>query len=390
MPWHETEPMKERQRFIAQYLSKVYSVSELCARFGISRKTAYKWIARYAEAGFDGLQEHSRAPHSCPHRTPAEIVTIIRTARQQHPTWGPRKLRPWLDRHYPDLATQLPASSTIGDILQREGLIHSKPRRRRWPHPNPKWGEITSPNQVWSADFKGEFNTCDGCACYPLTIEDVYSRYLFACVALGSVARVGVQPIFERLFREYGLPSAIRTDNGPPFASTAICGLTKLNVWWIKLGIRHQRIEPGHPQQNGRHERMHRTLKAETTRPPAADQVEQQLRFDAFGAEYNRERPHEALGGQTPASLYVPSARPYPSSVPEPQYAGHMQVRQVSNAGCFRFWHRQIFISDALIKEQIGLEESDDGIWSVYFYDVLLARLDERSYKLHPGAPKNR
>jgi hypothetical protein len=177
---------------------------------------------------------------------------------------------------------------------------------------------------------------------------------------------VGVQPIFEQLFRTYGLPKTIRTDNGPPFASTAICGLTKLNVWWIKLGIRHQRIEPGHPQQDRRHERMHRTLKAETT------------------------RPHEALSGETPASLYIPSARPYPRQLPQPQYAGYMQVRQVSNAGCFRFWHRQIFISDALIKEHIGLEETDDGIWSVYFYDVLLARLDERTYKLHLGAPKNR
>jgi putative transposase len=390
MPWHETEPMKERHQFIAQYLSGLYSVSELAARFGISRKTAYKWIERYGQDGLDGLHDHSRAPLSCPHRTPDIVLDAIRTAREQHPTWGPRKLRPWLERHYPTLASQLPAPSTIGDMLQREGLIVSKQRRRRWPHPNPDCPAPLAPNQIWSADFKGEFCTGDAQACYPLTIEDGYSRFLLACTALPSVARVGAQPIFERLFVQHGLPEAIRTDNGPPFASTAICGLTRLNVWWLKLGIRHQRIEPGHPQQNGRHERMHRTLKAETTRPPAANHAAQQARFDRFLLEYNTERPHEALGNQTPASMYCHSPRAYPAQMPEPAYQGHMQMRQVSNAGCFRFHTRQIFISDALIKEQIALEESDNGIWSVWFYDVLLARLDERDYKLYPGAPKNR
>jgi transposase InsO family protein len=381
--------MTERHQFIAQYDSGLYSLSELAARFGISRKTAYKWLARYQEHGREGLLEHSRAPHSCPHRTPEHIVDAIRAARELHPSWGPRKLRPWLERHHPELASQLPAPSTIGDILQREGLLTPKPHRRRWPHPNPACPPPQSPNAVWSADFKGQFCTADGQACYPLTIEDGYSRFLFACQALPSVARVGVQPIFERVFEQYGLPDAIRTDNGPPFASTAICGLTRLNVWWLKLGIRHQRIEPGHPQQNGRHERMHRTLRAATLRPPADDHAAQQGRFDHFLNEYNTERPHEALGNQTPASVYRPSLRPYPARMPEPSYAGHFQVRQVSNAGCFRFHTRQIFISDALIKEHIGLEESADGIWSVWFYDVLLARLDERDYKLYPGAPKN-
>ena len=390
MPWHETEPMKERHQFIAQYDSGLYSLSELAARFGISRKTAYKWLARYHKQGLEGLLDHSRAPLSCPHRTPENVVDAIRAAREQHPSWGPRKLRPWLERHYPDLASLLPAPSTIGDILQREGLLLSKPRRRRWPHPNPACPAPLAPNQVWSADFKGDFCTLDGQVCYPLTIEDGYSRFLFACQVLPSVARVGVQPIFERVFEHYGLPEAIRTDNGPPFASTAICGLTRLNVWWLKLGIRHQRIEPGHPQQNGRHERMHRTLKAETLRPPAANPEGQQGCFDTFLLEYNTERPHEALGNRTPASVYCPSVRPYPAQLPEPSYSGHLQVRQVSNAGCFRFHTRQVFISDALIKEYIGLEETDDGIWSIWFYDVLLARLDERDYKLYPGAPKNR
>ena len=390
MPWHETEPMKERHQFIAQYDSGLYCLSELAARFGISRKTAYKWLARYHKQGLEGLLDHSRAPLSCPHRTPENVVDAIRAAREQHPSWGPRKLRPWLERHYPDLASLLPAPSTIGDILQREGLLLSKSRRRRWPHPNPACPAPLAPNQVWSADFKGDFCTLDGQVCYPLTIEDGYSRFLFACQVLPSVARVGVQPIFERVFEQYGLPEAIRTDNGPPFASTAICGLTRLNVWWLKLGIRHQRIEPGHPQQNGRHERMHRTLKAETLRPPAANPEGQQGCFDTFLLEYNTERPHEALGNRTPASVYCPSVRPYPAQLPEPSYSGHLQMRQVSNAGCFRFHTRQVFISDALIKEYIGLEETDDGIWSIWFYDVLLARLDERDYKLYPGAPKNR
>jgi transposase InsO family protein len=382
--------MKERQQFIIDYQSGLYSLSELCARFGISRKTGYKWLARFEQAGLAGLSDHSRAPHSSPYRTGQDIVALIRTAREQHPHWGPRKLQPWIARHHPELAAQLPAISTIGDILKREGLVCSAPRRRRWPHPNPELRAPSAANLIWSTDFKGQFRLGNGQECYPLTIEDGYSRFLLACVGLPSIERLGVQRVFEHVFRRYGLPEAIRSDNGTPFASTAICGLTKLNVWWIKLGIRHQRIEPGHPQQNGRHERMHRTLKAETTHPPAPEQHAQQTRFDSFLSEYNTERPHEALGGRTPASLYTPSVRPYPARLEAPEYAGHMQVRQVSNAGCFRFNARQIFISDALIKEQIGLEETDDGIWSIYFYNVLLARLDERNYKLYAGAPKER
>ena len=390
MPWQETEPMKERQQFIIDYHSGLYSVTELAARFGISRKTAYKWLARFEQAGLEGLAERSRAPHSSPRCTQQDIVAVIRAARERHPHWGPRKLYSWIAHHYPDLVEHLPAVSTIGDILKREGLVHPSPRRRRWPHPTPDLRAPSAPNQLWSADFKGQFRLANGQQCYPLTIEDSYSRFLLACVALPSIAREGVQPIFEQCFRRYGLPEAIRTDNGTPFASTAICGLSRLNVWWIKLGIRHQRITPGHPQQNGRHERMHRTLKAETTHPPAPEQDAQQTRFDSFQSEYNTERPHEALDGRTPASLYTPSERPYPARLAEPKYAGHLQVRQVSNAGCIRFNSRQIFISDALIKEQLGLEETGDGIWTIYFYDVELARLDERNYKLYAGAPKER
>ena len=226
-----------------------------------------------------------------------------------------------------------------------------------------------APNQTWCADFKGQFPTQDGMDCYPLTVTDAHSRYLLCCHALPSVRQEGAFPIFERLFAEFGLPEAIRTDNGNPFATQAICGLSKLSVWWIKLGIAHQRIEPGQPQQNGRHERMHKTLKRETARPPEKDHAAQQARFDAWRDEFNQERPHQALGQKTPASLYASSPRPLPSRLPEPDYPGHFQVRQVSKSSMFRFHHRQVFLSEALIEEHIGLEEIDEGLWSLYFYN---------------------
>jgi hypothetical protein len=243
---------------------------------------------------------------------------------------------------------------------------------------------VDSVNQLWTADFKGQFRTRDGVYCYPLTVADQHSRYLLACQALPSTRNVGVQPVFEKLFREHGLPDAIRTDNGVPFASTAIHGLSMLNVWWIQLGIRHERIQPGRPDQNGRHERMHRTLKARTTRPPAANIRAQQILFEEFMLEFNHVRPHEALNDETPASIWKPSARPFPEEIRPPEYPGHFMVRLVCNAGTFRFKCKQIFISQALKQQYIGLEEVDDGIWSIYFYDVLIGRLDENAWKIIP------
>jgi putative transposase len=381
MPWNETDPMTERVQFIAAYWSQMYSMTELCERFGIRRNTGYKWVRRYAKEGPVGLQEKSRAPHHCPQRISEEVEAVLLEAKRAHPTWGPRKILSYLTQGRPEL--ELPAPSTAGVLFRAAGLSQARPRRRRHRHPGAIPLQAEVPNAVWTADFKGQFRTGDGLYCYPLTVADAYSRFLLSCAARLSTKQVEARPSFERLFHEYGLPEAIRTDNGPPFATPAFCGLSKLSVWWIKLGIRHQHIAPGRPEQNGAHERMHRTLKAEATRPPERHQQAQQARFDRFCHEYNEERPHKALGYRRPASLYRPSLRPMPAKLPEPAYPGHYLVRRVSNAGTFRFQSRQLFISDTLLQEDIALEESGDGVWSIYFYDVLLARLDERDFKLY-------
>lgn len=381
MPWRETEPMHERLRFIEEFLSGLYTTSELCERFGVSRKTGYKWRDRFLAEGRAGLVDRSHAPHHCPHKLAPRIAEAIVGARTKHPHWGPRKLLDWLRPRRPEL--ELPVPSTAGELLRREGLSRPKRGRRRWRHPGPPSRALYAPNDLWTADFKGQFRTRDGEYCYPLTIADQASRYLLRCQALSSTRTAETRPVMERLFRELGLPRAIRTDNGVPFASTGIHGLCSLNVWWIRLGIAHQRIEPSHPEQNGVHERMHRTLKAQTTRPPASNRRAQQRSFDRFRAEYNDERPHEALGGRAPGTVWSPPSRAYPSRLQGPEYPGHFQRRFVSNAGTFRFQCRQLFISAALKQDWIGLEEIDDGIWAVYFYDVLLARFDERDRKLH-------
>jgi putative transposase len=380
MPWQKTTPMTERLNFIELYQTRLWSMTELCTRFGISRKTGYKWLGRYVQEGLSGLQEKPRVPRHCPHRIAPDIAAVLLEAKCLHPNWGPRKILPYLARHHPALA--LPAASSPGALFRKAGLSRPKQRRRRPHHPGAPAFHAGSPNEVWTADFKGQFRTGDGLYCYPLTLADAYSRYLLGCSARLSTQQVEAQPIFERLFQEYGLPGAIRTDNGAPFATPAFCGLSKLSVWWIKLGIRHQRIEPGRPEQNGSHERMHRTLKAEATRPPERNQAAQQVRFDRFCQEYNHERPHEALGQRTPAALYRPSPRRMPAKLTEHEYPGHYLVRRVSNAGTFRFKSRQLFLRDTLLQERIALEETGDGIWSIYFYDVLLARLDERDFKL--------
>ncbi len=382
MPWMETCRMTERMEFLMTLDRGLYSMAELCERFGVSRKTGYKWLSRWADEGIEGVRDRSRRPHSSPTRTAPELEELVVEMRKAHTDWGPRKLLRVLARRYPDLT--LPARSTVAAILKRRGLIEPRRRRRRSVHPGRPFSHVTAPNQLWTGDFKGQFRTRDGVYCYPLTIADQHSRFLLACDALTSTRNVGVRPVFERLFREHGLPDAIRTDNGVPFASTAIHGLSTLAVWWIQLAIRHQRIEPGQPQQNACHERMHRTLKRKTTLPPAANVRAQQRVFDEFREEFNHVRPHEALDDETPASVWRPSTRSYPNRIPEPEYPGHFIPRLVSNAGHFRLKSRQIFISNALKKQVVGLEEVDDGVWSIYYYDVLLARLDERDWRIVP------
>jgi transposase InsO family protein len=368
-------------RFVTDWERGHYTMRELCERYGISRKTGYKWVERFEVEGVAGLQERSRAPQHCPHRIEPRVARALIEARRQHPSWGPRKLLVWLADRRPELA--LPAASTAGDLLKRRGFVKRRRRRHPWKHPGAPGLVTEQPNDIWTADFKGRFRTGDGESCYPLTIADQHSRYLLACEALDSVKGTGVRPVFLRLFREVGLPRAIRTDNGVPFATTGIHGLSWLNVWWIRLGIAHQRIEPSHPEQNGAHERMHRTLKAETARPPAQTHRGQQRRFNRWRAEYNHDRPHEALGDRAPATAWRPSPRAYPSLIPKPQYPGHHLVRLVSNSGCFRWKARQIFVSQALEQQYIGLEEAADGIWSIHFYDVVLGKLDERNFRLY-------
>lgn len=383
MPWEETTRMKQRVRFIADLESCLYTMTELCERYEISRKTGYKWAQRYCAEGPQGLQDRSRAVKSCPHRTGERIAEALVSLREAHPTWGPRKLLAVLRRREP--GESWPSASTAGDILKRPGLVQPRRfRQKSWPHSGRPLTPAEAPNEVWTADFKGHFRTGDGELCYPLTVMDRYSRYLLGVESLDSVAESRAWPVFEQLFRQYGLPRVIRSDNGSPFASgSAVAGLSRLSVRWIKLGIRPERIEPGHPEQNGAHERMHRTLKAETARPPAPNAGAQQDLFERFRCVYNEQRPHEALSQQPPAELYRCSPRPYPSEIPEPEYPGHFETRYVHQGGKMRWKGEYLFVSESLEKERVGLEEVDDGVWSVYFGPVLLARFDEREKKLY-------
>ena len=370
--------MEQRERFIRDHAGGLYTMTELCGRHTISRKTGYKWLGRFDKGGRDALGDRSRAPHQCPHRISDTTADLICEARRHHPTWGPDKLLDWLEPRYPDIAW--PAVSTAGDLLARKGLVKKRRRRRPHLHPGVVPALTTQPNDLWTADFKGQFRTGDGVYCYPLTIADQHTRFLMACHGLRSTKGHGVHPVFDRLFREHGLPRAIRTDNGVPFATTGIHGLSQLNVWWMRLGIQHQRIRPGHPQQNGAHERMHKTLKAEAIRPPRATLIAQQRAFNHFRRQYNEERPHQHLRGRTPASCYGCSPRPYDARLRPIEYPGHFLVKRITNAGTFRFKKRLLFIAHALAPHTIGLEEVDDGIWSIYFCRVLIARLDERDY----------
>lgn len=376
MTWRETNPMTERRRFIIDLESDLYTVAELSKIYGVSRKTGYKWIKRYEEGGFAALADRSRAPKGCPHRMSEWVREKLIEWRIKHPTWGPRKLLPALAREYP--GASWPALSTVGDLLKREGLIQPRKRRRRPDHPGRPRFEATAPNDIWSIDFKGEFRTGDKRLCYPLTVEDQHSRFLLGCKGMRGPRHDGARVELERIFQEHGLPAAILSDNGTPFSSQALTRLSRLSVWWLKLGIEPLLIELGHPEQNGRHERMHRTLKAEACRPPARNLQAQQRRFNAFRHEYNIERPHEALDQRPPAEEYRSSARPYPREIPEPEYPGHFEVRRVRRTGEIRWKNSFVFLSEVLAGETVGLEETDDGIWSVYFLSRLLTKIDER------------
>ena len=376
--------MDQRLQFITDHQRGLYAMTELCARNGISRKTGYKWLARYATNGARGLVERSHAPHVCSHKIDDALAALLLATRRAHPSWGPAKLVQYLaprHRHIPSW----PAVSTVADLLKRHDLVAHRRRRRPIVHPGTVPICTTAPNDLWTADFKGQFRTRDGIYCYPLTIADQHTRYLLRVHGLLTTRGASVRPVFERAFREFGLPLAIRTDNGVPFANTGLHGLTQLNVWWLRLGIQHQRIRPASPQENGAHERMHRThrtLKAETTRPPAADLARQQRVFVAFRREYNEVRPHAALGGDPPAARYAASPRAYPTQLPALEYPGHFLVKRVTHAGTIRFQDRLLVLANALEEHHVGLEESDDGVWSLYLGSVLLGKIDEATMRV--------
>ena len=384
MPFKETCVLDETMRFVLACLEGEETMTSLCQEFGISRQWGYELLRRYHERGVAGLEARSRAPHRPGHAMPAELADAIIALRCERPSWGPKKLRAVLMRRAPQVAW--PAPSSMGDLLRREGLVRSR-RRRRTPLPVSRpFGEVAAPNDLWCIDFKGWFRTRDGERCDPLTLSDADSRFLIACRAVNPIT-AEVDAVTDAAFREHGLPLAMRSDNGSPFASTGAGGLTRLAVKWIKLGIRLERTDPGSPQQNGRHERMHGTLKAETAAPPADSLAAQQRRFERFRATYNHERPHEALDQDTPASRYRPSARRYPRRLEEPHYDAAHAVRRVRSNGEIRWGGDLIFLSETLVGEPVGIAETDTGDWIVSFADVPLGRIDRRSKTLRPFAP---
>ena len=385
MPWRETSPMEQRLEFIREYESELFTMTELAAQYGISRKTAYKWLARYDTDGALGLIDQSRRPQQSPHATDPKLVEALLAVRRRHPRWGPKKLLAVARRRQPD--AEWPARATVAALLKRRGLIVPQ---RRSPHPYPATGapltSATRSNEVWTTDFKGEFRTGDGAYCYPLTLRDGFSRFVLRCDGLLARTTAATRARFARAFREYGLPDRIRSDNGGPFASPGLGGLSQLSVWWMRLGIIPERIAPGHPEQNGSHEQFHSVLKTDTARPPAPNCSAQQQRFRRFCRVYNEERPHEALHDQPPASCYEPSRRSLPPRVPPVDYPGHMEVRFVSSNGCISWKHAPLFVATPLAGEYVAFEEVDDGWWTLHFATVPLARYDERRRTLHPIA----
>jgi putative transposase len=385
MPWSETNRMEQRARFVLDALKGHFTMSELCYRYGVSRKTGYKWIARYHGEGAVGCSDRLRSPRNHPNKTRALIVKKIVLARKKHPGWGPRTLHAYLCREYPEIPW--PCPSTIGEILKRHGLV----RKRRRRAVRPSWGvrriRADRPNRVWTADFKGQFRLGNGSLCYPLTVADAYSRYLLVCRALESTAVKPARRVFEEAFREYGLPDVIHTDNGVPFCfPSSLLYLSTLSVWFLKLGIELERSRPGKPQDNGSHERMHRTLKEEVTHPPRRSLAAQQRALNRFRQVYNEERPHHALGLETPARHYAPSARPYPDVVPDLVYPAHFEVRWVSKIGVVNWKKKRIFVSTALRNEPLGFEHLADDLWSVFFGNVLLGRVRESEARIIVGA----
>ncbi len=357
-------------------------MGDLCREYGISRKTGHKIKARFEQLGTAGLFDESRAPKHVPHKTRPEVEALVVAERRRHPTWGAKKLKDVLERR---LGHALPAASTLGDILTRQGLI--EPRKRRSRHtPTPTGLRVAhAPNDIWCVDYKGQFRLGDKSYCYPLTVTDQVSRFL-ACEGMPAISDGAAREAFHEIFRAYGLPTVMRSDNGTPFASVGLAGLTRLSAYWLRLGIVLERIRPAHPEENGRHERMHRTLKKETARPAQRNMLCQQERFDAFREEFNNERPHEALGMKRPAEIYVPSSRRYPTKLPDLSYPAHDDAVAVDRWGQIRIGRRKVHLSTALAGQRVGIREENDGRWLVSFVDLDLGHVD-RENTLIPHTP---
>lgn len=381
MPWKEQSKVESRKAFIRDYESGLYSMTELCWEYGISRQTGHKTLRKYRQGGESELLDKSRAPHHIPHKTERWVEKELCELRRRHPNWGPKKLKPLLEQRHP--GWRAPSESTLGDILNRNGLVKAKSRlsRPRPPHQAPVV-RSECPNDVWTMDYKGEFLLGNRQYCYPFTTMDLKSRYLLGCDGRPSTQLDGTQESLKKLFLDYGLPRAVLHDGGPPFASNAIGGLSRFSVWLIRLGIEVLITQPASPWQNGAHERMHRTLKQQTARPPKASFRAQQQCFDRFREEFNQLRPHEALDMSTPAACYRPSHRNYPAKLPELQYPGHFELRLVSSSGHIKLRGHVIFLSRVFAHDLVGLEEVDDAVWSISFGPVHIGRFSEKTAKL--------
>jgi transposase InsO family protein len=380
MSWKETDELEQRMLFVSACLGGEKSMSAICQEFGVSRKSGYKWLARYRDQGTQGLTSHSRAPAHQARRIAIEVEDAIVQARLAHPRWGAPKLRALLGREQPGVSW--PATSTFGAVLARHGLSRPQPQHKRTPLAEATLCDPQAPNIQWGGDFKGWFRTGDGMPCHPFTLTDGWSRYVLCVQALLQTTGEQVQLVMIAIFRKYGLPWALRTDNGPPFASTGVGGFSRVSVWWARLGIYHERIQPGRPTQNGRHERMHRTLKADTANPPQANCQAQQRHFEEWREEFNQVRPHQAvehptLGQAPPATRYTPSPRSYPEYLPELQYEEAMQVRRVRSNGQIKWQGELIFVGEALSGERVGLREIGPGQWALFVGAMPAALWDE-------------
>ena len=387
MPWKVSDPMTERMHFVTR-LAKGERMLDLCREFGISRKTGYKFWDRFQRQGVTALEDQSRARKRIAHKTPEAIEQLLVDARTAHPSWGGRKLKNVLEREAPGVV--LPSAGTIAAILKRRGLVQGRKRRRR---PSRYEGALTTaqgPNDVWAADYKGHFRLGNREYCYPLTATDLHSRFILAVEALDGTDEEQARGVFEDVFSKHGLPLVIRTDNGTPFSSAqGLAGLTRLSAFWLRLGVRHERIEPAHPEQNGQHERMHRTLKSETARPARSNLMQQQERFDDFQREFNERRPHEALDMRRPAEIYRRSDRPLPKPLPELQYPLHDDTLVVGRNGHIRLPRgRQVFLSNALVHQHVGVREEIDGRWLVTFATLDLGMYDPRTGAFDPTTPQ--